>query len=107
MKTLLNLWIARLPALLRGLGPYAAIELLLPGGSIIALLIWLYRHRGGVGASKSRHICCSQQFEFRTLIYPIPSNLTKSCEMAVLKCSRSKSRQLCHSRRWADRRYSI
>jgi hypothetical protein len=45
MKALLNPWIARPPAVLRGLGPYAAIELLLPGGSGIALLIWLYRQR--------------------------------------------------------------
>ena len=45
MKALLNPWIARLTASLRSLGPYAAIELLLPGGSVIALLIWLYRHR--------------------------------------------------------------
>ena len=45
MKARLNPWIARLPALLRGLGPYAAIELLLPGGSVIALLVWLYRQR--------------------------------------------------------------
>jgi hypothetical protein len=36
---------ARLLTLLRGLGPYAAIELLLPGGSLIALLIWFYRSR--------------------------------------------------------------
>jgi hypothetical protein len=50
MKALLNLWFARLPALLRSVGPYAAIELLLPGGSIIALLIWLCRHRANVGA---------------------------------------------------------
>jgi hypothetical protein len=50
MKALLNRWIVRLPGLLRGLGPYAAIELLLPGGSVIALLIWLYRHRANIGA---------------------------------------------------------
>jgi hypothetical protein len=49
MKALLNPWIARLLVLLRGLGPYAAIELLLPGGSVIALLIWLYRHRANAG----------------------------------------------------------
>jgi len=30
----------------RSLGPYLAIELLLPGGSIVALLLWVYRHRG-------------------------------------------------------------
>jgi len=27
----------------RTFGPYMAIELLLPGGSLIALLLWLYR----------------------------------------------------------------
>ena len=34
-------------ALLRALGPYAALELLLPGGSLLALLLWLYRQRSG------------------------------------------------------------
>jgi len=32
-------------AKLRDLAPYAAIELLLPGGSLMALLLWLYRRR--------------------------------------------------------------
>lgn len=27
----------------RELGPYAAIELLVPGGSVFAVLLWLYR----------------------------------------------------------------
>lgn len=27
----------------RSIGPYLAIELLLPGGSLLALLLWLYR----------------------------------------------------------------
>lgn len=31
--------------LLRELGPYAAIEIILPGGSLLALLLWLYRRR--------------------------------------------------------------
>ena len=52
MKAQLDPWIARLPAWLRGLGPYAAIELLLPGGSVIALLIWLYRQRAN-GAART------------------------------------------------------
>ena len=30
---------------LRNLGPYLAVELILPGGSLLALLLWLYRHR--------------------------------------------------------------
>jgi hypothetical protein len=29
----------------RSASPYLAIELLLPGGSIIALLLWLFRRR--------------------------------------------------------------
>lgn len=33
----------RIRALLREIGPYAAIELILPGGSLIALLIWFCR----------------------------------------------------------------
>jgi hypothetical protein len=38
--------IAAIVSLLRSLGPYVAIELLLPGGSLLALLLWLYRrHR--------------------------------------------------------------
>jgi hypothetical protein len=35
---------------LRALAPYALIELVLPGGSVMALLLWLYRRRkNGVG----------------------------------------------------------
>lgn len=36
-------WLARGLTGLRQLAPYAAIELLLPGGSLIALVLWLYR----------------------------------------------------------------
>jgi hypothetical protein len=32
-------------ARLRDLAPYAAIELFLPGGSLMALLLWLYRRQ--------------------------------------------------------------
>jgi hypothetical protein len=39
-------WIARAATILRRLGPYAAIEILLPGGTLMALLLWLYRRRG-------------------------------------------------------------
>lgn len=45
MKALLSPLIGRLLILLRDVGPYAAIELLLPGGSVVALLYWWYRHR--------------------------------------------------------------
>jgi hypothetical protein len=36
-------WRGRMIRFVQVLGPYAAIELLLPGGSLIALLLWLYQ----------------------------------------------------------------
>jgi hypothetical protein len=42
MKKLSGLWMRGLTGA-RELGPYAAVELLLPGGSVIAVLLWLYR----------------------------------------------------------------
>jgi hypothetical protein len=44
----------RLAARLRELGPYAAIALLLPGGSLIALTAWAFRHRPLVTAPLGR-----------------------------------------------------
>ena len=35
----------------RDASPYLAVELLLPGGSVIALLLWLFRHRSKKGAA--------------------------------------------------------
>ena len=34
----------------RNASPYLVVELLLPGGSLIALLLWLFRHRFKKGA---------------------------------------------------------
>ena len=38
----------------RSFGPYLAIELLLPGGSLIALLLWLYRTYARPSDSQAR-----------------------------------------------------
>ncbi len=38
----------------RSLGPYLAIELFLPGGSIMALLLWTYRHRSAARQTATR-----------------------------------------------------
>ena len=32
-------------AVLKAFAPYAAIELILPGGTVLAILCWLYRRR--------------------------------------------------------------
>jgi hypothetical protein len=43
-------WAAAAFATLKELAPYAAIELLLPGGSVVALTLWFYRRRKKVPA---------------------------------------------------------
>jgi hypothetical protein len=38
-------WMKAAWAMLKGLAPYALIELILPGGTVLALICWLYRRR--------------------------------------------------------------
>ena len=40
--------------LARRVGPYLMLEILLPGGTLVALLLFLYRHRQLHGASGAR-----------------------------------------------------
>ena len=47
----LTRWITGGVAGLRHLAPYAAIEFLLPGGSVLALILWLYRRQKSKGKS--------------------------------------------------------
>ena len=47
----------RIPRMIAGMGrmaPYLAIELILPGGSLIALTLWLLRNRGPLRQSFAR-----------------------------------------------------
>ena len=44
-KVMKNAWVQWIVEQFRTLGPYLAVELILPGGSLVALLLWLYRHR--------------------------------------------------------------
>jgi hypothetical protein len=53
MKNKLSGWWLRGLAGARELGPYAAVELLLPGGSIVAVLLWLYRRYRRVAAEQA------------------------------------------------------
>src|ERR1044072_5866106 len=46
------LWLKRGLALVRSVGPYALIEILLPGGTLIAVLLWLAR-RGAFSTRRS------------------------------------------------------
>jgi hypothetical protein len=44
LQTLIG-WLRRGVSVLRAIGPYAAIELLLPGGSLMALALWLVQRK--------------------------------------------------------------
>ena len=43
---------------LREFAPYAAIELILPGGTILAILCWLYRRRRAAAATVTAQLLC-------------------------------------------------
>ena len=45
-----TLWIRQLMGVVRRVGPYAAIEVVLPGGSLVVLLLWFLRSRKDVRA---------------------------------------------------------
>jgi hypothetical protein len=47
-------WLTRLTGALRAIGPYAAIELLVPGGTLIALSLWAFRNRTALAARVRR-----------------------------------------------------
>jgi hypothetical protein len=53
MKTRISGWMARGVTGLRELGPYALCELVLPGGSVVAMLIWLYRRHKRLEAMRT------------------------------------------------------
>jgi hypothetical protein len=48
----------------KALAPYALIELVLPGGSMMALLLWLYRRR------KNREVGSSNSGQLHLLNFP-------------------------------------
>lgn len=46
--SVMNLRIAKILALVRQAAPYLAIELILPGGSLVALTLWVVRNRASL-----------------------------------------------------------
>ncbi len=47
-----NGWLQWLVEQVREFGPYFAAELLLPGGTLIALALWLYRRRAAIAVGE-------------------------------------------------------
>jgi hypothetical protein len=51
MKAAALSWMNRHRATVCALGPYAAAALVIPGGSVIAALLWLYQYQKSPGAA--------------------------------------------------------
>ncbi len=66
--------ITRFVGWIRSLGPYAAIELILPGGSIIAVALWTYRHRRAL-----RHSATVSQIVAAPVIRPAILTCVRRC----------------------------
>lgn len=45
MNNRITQWLAPMLRQLRRLGPYLLVELVLPGGSVVAMLLWLYQRK--------------------------------------------------------------
>ena len=62
-------WRVRMVRSIRELGSYTAIVLLLPGGSLIALTMWMLRHRTWLAARARRGVAAILAFGV-SLIFP-------------------------------------
>jgi hypothetical protein len=54
---------------MRELGPYAAIALIVPGGTLIALGMWAFRHRAGIAQHLGRVVVVIAAMAV-ALVYP-------------------------------------
>jgi hypothetical protein len=107
MKDAFSEWTARLTLLLGGIVPYAATALLLPGGSLIALIVWVCRHRRDLGSRFREHLAPAVSVttaavpKKRRLLPPMPSVGKTS-----LVDSRRNSSTWLSEKRTADKRQS-
>ncbi|HUN72540.1 MAG TPA: efflux transporter outer membrane subunit [Steroidobacteraceae bacterium] len=80
-------WMGRGVALLKSFGPYALLEFVLPGGTLFALLFWLYRHRGelqetgAAGRALSRLRGWVKWIKPRTLAVSFAGTLAAGCTL--------------------------
>jgi NodT family efflux transporter outer membrane factor (OMF) lipoprotein len=78
-------WIGKAFALVKAVGPYALMEFLLPGGTLIALLVWLYRQRhSGTPAGVARQVTVRSAGRAafvrpRMLVFGLAAALTTGC----------------------------
>lgn len=63
-------WTTRLVGAMRELGPYAAIGLILPGGSLIAFSLWAFRRRSWFAAHVRRALAIVRMSSARSFRVP-------------------------------------
>lgn len=79
MQIVIN-WLSILRRVGQKAGPYLVLEMLLPGGTLFALLLFLYRRRkSGIGRGAQRAVAVAMRtlasvFEKRILV-PVPIRL--------------------------------
>jgi hypothetical protein len=63
--------IVKIIAGIRRVAPYLAVELILPGGSLIALILWLLRNRSPLRQSLARiHSRARTAFQLAAILRP-------------------------------------
>jgi hypothetical protein len=55
---------------LRTYGPYILMEMLLPGGTLLALLLWLSQHLGGMGPGSVYRYLLAQRYRAAVAAQP-------------------------------------
>lgn len=67
--------IAKIIAGIRRVAPYLAIELILPGGSLVALTLWLLRNRSSLRQTLARiHSGARAAFQSAAILRPSASS---------------------------------
>jgi uncharacterized membrane protein len=71
----------------RAIGPYLAIELFLPGGSIVALLLWTYRRRLAAAPNRDASRMTEGVVEGAGLLNRVLLAAKSACKQALLRVS--------------------
>ena len=87
MSSALHTWLPRL----RSLGPYLLIELLLPGGTLIALALWLTQHfKRGATSTHVEESTISQRKDAHPMPHPLRKVVLIACTLLPLSTSASE-----------------
>jgi hypothetical protein len=94
--SILRSWLGRAAAVivrLKAVAPYALIELVLPGGSLMALLLWLYRRRKSGAGFRQMPV---RILSFLRLVGPLRLNAVCAARSVVVSMTAPETLS-CHS----------